>query len=580
LRTGVAESADEALDILVRGTQRGANAAEDLLDTYSEYSTQFRNMGLDGSASMGLIQQGLQGGARDADTVADAIKEFSIEAVAGADRVRGGFESLGLNADGLFAALGEGGDSATGALDSILDTLRDVEDPVERNAIAIELFGTKAEDLGDALYALDPSSAVEALGDVRGATDAAGDAMRDNAATRIETFKRALQQGIVKVLGNQVIPAIQGAVGFYREHATAIHVGAAVITAVLLPALIRMGVTSTVQGAKVVGAWIATQASAIAAGYTSAATAARVVAGWLLMGAQATAQGIRMAAAWLIAMGPIPLIIAAVVGLVALIIANWDTIRKWTAQAWDWVWNKIQWVAGKLVDIFLNFTLVGLIIKHWDTIRTKTKEIWNGLVGWVRGIPSRLVSLFLNWTLAGRIIQHWDDAVSGVRRKGGQMLDYVQGIPGDIVDYFSDLGGDMVDIGEDVVRGIWDGIRGMGSWLKNQITGWATDWIPGPISSVLGIGSPSKVMRDQVGRWIPAGIVAGIEAGAPAVDRTMRNLVSVPDRPQFATAASTGAGGTAAGGHMPAVQIEHWHAGSATADQTAAALAWRAKAGG
>lgn len=208
IRTGLAEDGTEALDILTRGVQTGGNAAEDLLDTFSEYSTQFRNMGLSGEQAMGLISQGLQGGARDADVVADTIKEFSIEAVAGGERVRGGFESLGLSADDMVDKFAAGGPEAAAALDTILDSLRGIDDEATRNAVAIELFGTKAEDMGDALYALDPSSAVDALGQVGGAASEMGDTLRDNAGVQLEQFKRRLTQGFVELLGGQVIPRL------------------------------------------------------------------------------------------------------------------------------------------------------------------------------------------------------------------------------------------------------------------------------------------------------------------------------------------------------------------------------------
>lgn len=47
------------------------------------------------------------------------------------------------------------------------------------------------------------------------------------------------------------------------------------------------------------------------------------------------------------------------------------------------------------------------------------------------------------------------------------------------------------------------------------------------IRKALGIKSPSRVMA-EIGRYIPQGLVQGIEAGQPAVDKTMRNLVSTP----------------------------------------------------
>ena len=40
----------------------------------------------------------------------------------------------------------------------------------------------------------------------------------------------------------------------------------------------------------------------------------------------------------------------------------------------------------------------------------------------------------------------------------------------------------------------------------------------------MGIGSPSKVFADQIGRWIPAGIAAGIEANSGVVTNALSDL--------------------------------------------------------
>jgi hypothetical protein len=70
IKTGLADNADEAFDILVAGYQNGADASQDLLDTFGEYSTHFRDLGLSGQEATGLLIQGLEGGAFNADKVA------------------------------------------------------------------------------------------------------------------------------------------------------------------------------------------------------------------------------------------------------------------------------------------------------------------------------------------------------------------------------------------------------------------------------------------------------------------------------------------------------------------------------
>ncbi|OAR21918.1 hypothetical protein A8W25_28145 [Streptomyces sp. ERV7] len=615
LKSGIAKSADEAMDVLVKGSQNGTNAAEDLLDTFSEYPTQFRDLGLDAQTAMGLMQQGLQGGARDADTVADALKEFAIRSKDMSKTSVEAFKSIGLNGDKMAAIFTKGGPNASKALGDVLQRIKAIKDPAERNATAVALFGTKAEDLQQALFKLDPKTAVQALGNVKGATDKAGDAMRDNAATKIEQFKRGLETKVVNFIGGKAIPVIESlakwvdegglgkafraSVGFIREHSTELKVAAVVIGAVLLPSLVVLGVQAVTTAGLVVWGWITQSAAGavaavrfvatnalivggwLAQGVAAGATAVRVVAAWVLMGVQSLIQAGRMAAAWVIAMGPVGWVIAAIVGLVALVVANWDTVKQWTVSAWGFVWDTIKGIGQFLLDFFLNWTIVGNVIKHWDDIKAGTVRIWNGTVDWIKALPGRIVSFFLNWTLPGLFIKHWQSIKDGTIRKAGELLSWLVNFPGTILGYFGDFGSLLYDKGGDLVRGLWNGVKALGSWLKSKLMSFAKNMIPGPIAKALGIHSPSRVMRDQIGRHIPTGIIEGIKSGAGAVDRTMQNLVTVP-APRFSVGGipptNTAYGSASWGG--PAVHIEHWYGGDQSPEQNASALAWHAKARG
>ncbi|MFE4057398.1 phage tail tape measure protein [Streptomyces sp. NPDC059096] len=614
LKTGVASSADEAMDVLVKGTQRGVNSAEDLLDTFTEYPTQFRDLGLDAQTAMGLMQQGLQGGARDADTVADALKEFAIRSKDMSAGSVEAFKDIGLNADVMAKTFTKGGPEASKALGDVLKRVKAIEDPAKRNATAVALFGTKAEDLQGALFSLDPSTAVKALGDVKGATDKAGNAMRNNAATKFEMFKRGAMQTLVGVLGDYVVPALMTgydyavkfgkgvatAAGFVSDHSIAFSIAAGLITAFLLPTLVALAAQAWTTTTAVVTGWAAQGAAGagavaafltanaamlagwIAQGAGAVAAAARVVGAWVLMGTQSMIHAARMAAAWVISMGPVGLIIAAVVALVALVVANWDTIVSATKTAWEWVWNKIKSVGHFLIDLFMNFTLVGIIIKHWDSIKSGTIRVWNSITDWVRGLPQKLVGFFLNWTLPGLIVKHWQSIKDGSVRKATELVNWVRGLPGRIAAGIGSLGNLLYDKGTDVVRGLWNGIKSMGSWLKSTLISWAKELIPGPIAKALGINSPSRVMAKRVGRWIPAGVVAGIRSGQGALDRVMSTLVTPPAVPAMA-----GAGGGMYGAPLaaspsgPTVHVEHWHAAeNGSPDDNARALDWLAKARG
>ncbi|MFE9232057.1 phage tail tape measure protein [Cellulosimicrobium funkei] len=193
LKTGLVKSADEAFDLLATGAREGVNAQEDLLDTFTEYPSLFQRLGLSGAEALGLINQGLGAGARNSDLAADALKEFQIRATDGSKASAEGFKILGLNAADMTAQIAQGGESARNGLDTVLDKLREIEDPVARNAAAVALFGTQAEDLGEALFAMDLSSAVDQLNGVTGSAQRMFDTLANNDATKIEEAQRNIE---------------------------------------------------------------------------------------------------------------------------------------------------------------------------------------------------------------------------------------------------------------------------------------------------------------------------------------------------------------------------------------------------
>ena len=203
MKTGLAPDAETALDIITAVFQKGVDKSGDFLDTLNEYGTQFRKFGLDGQTATGLLTQGLAAGARDADLVADSIKEFSIRAIDGSKTTVDGFTSIGLSAQDMSAKIAAGGPAAASALDETLDRLRAIQDPAERSRVAVELFGTQAEDLGDALFALDPSSAVQALGDFAGAADGVNQTLGETASQKIEAVKPDSQGMVMDIVGVQ-----------------------------------------------------------------------------------------------------------------------------------------------------------------------------------------------------------------------------------------------------------------------------------------------------------------------------------------------------------------------------------------
>jgi phage-related protein len=104
-------------------------------------------------------------------------------------------------------------------------------------------------------------------------------------------------------------------------------------------------------------------------------------------------------------------------------------------------------------------------------------------------------------------------------------IEFITSLPGRILDALGDFGSLLIQKGRDLISGLWAGIQGMGGWLWSQITGFIDRFLTGPIKAALGIHSPSTVMRDEVGKQIPAGIEEGVRAGLPGLAGLIGGIV-------------------------------------------------------
>jgi len=193
LSNGLAPNAQAAYDLIAAGARNGMNRNEDLLDTLTEYPSLFKRLGLSGDEALGLVNQGMKAGARNSDLAADALKEFQIRATDASEQSAAGFKALGFDAEAMTAKIAAGGAGAREGLGEVLTALREMEPGVERNNAAIALFGTQAEDLGEALFAMDLTTAVNQLDGVTGSAQRMFDTLAGNDASKIDQAQRNIE---------------------------------------------------------------------------------------------------------------------------------------------------------------------------------------------------------------------------------------------------------------------------------------------------------------------------------------------------------------------------------------------------
>lgn len=193
--------AETAYNLIAQGAQRGANQNGDLLDVLSEYAPKYAEMGLSAEDMMTTLVSGAENGVFQIDKVGDAVKEFSIRAIDGSDTTKEAFEELGLKASYVSAEISEGGPQARAAFLQVVQALQKVEDPLKRNQLAVSLFGTQFEDLGEG--ALPILASIAEGGDLSAdALEQINEVKYNDAASALEGVKRKIQSEFLPLANN------------------------------------------------------------------------------------------------------------------------------------------------------------------------------------------------------------------------------------------------------------------------------------------------------------------------------------------------------------------------------------------
>lgn len=99
----------------------------------------------------------------------------------------------------------------------------------------------------------------------------------------------------------------------------------------------------------------------------------------------------------------------------------------------------------------------------------------------------------------------------------------------EIVDGFGAKAEEFKSIGTNIVKGLWEGIKAMGGWLKEKIFGWLDDLI-GDVKENEEIHSPSRkwarVLGKPMGQGVGVGAVEGLEEAERLIQGEMDNMTA------------------------------------------------------
>lgn len=182
----------------------------------------------------------------------------------------------------------------------------------------------------------------------------------------------------------------------------------------------------------------------------------------------------------------------------------------------------IGYITGLLTNIkdnilaFLNWISPSLaqgISNALSTIQSWGANIKNYITnlisGIITGVTSFLSKLQTGFTSAFASVQAWVSTIVG----------NIQGFVSNCISVLANLPSTVVSIGENLVKGLWNGISDKVDWVCEKIKGMGKQ-IEKAIKKVFGIASPSKVFA-EIGDYLAQGLGVGFEDGMQDVNADM-----------------------------------------------------------
>ena len=264
------------------------------------------------------------------------------------------------------------------------------------------------------------------------------------------------------------------------------------------------------------------------------------------------------------------------------------TIIQWGINVKDWVTTELPKIIQSVVDWFAQLPgriwtwLVGVVnnIIAWGqnmytTITTAATNAVNSVINWFSQLPGRIWTWLVNtvnnviqwgqnlystmttaatnainsvtsWfqQLPGKI---WTWLVNTVTKVGQWAIDLknkgveaAQSLVNAVIDGVSSLPGKMKEVGVNIVNGVWSGICSAKDKFVSDVKSFFSGIVDG-VKDALDINSPSRVMKKEVGRWIPPGVGEGIEEEMPELyDQTDEEMAKLAEHMQAAVDVETG----------------------------------------
>lgn len=202
------------------------------------------------------------------------------------------------------------------------------------------------------------------------------------------------------------------------------------------------------------------------------------------------------------------------------------SVVKWGVD----MWNKAGETGEKFIESITTwFQQLPTKIKTWfdntvqkasewlSSMKTKAVETGtqfiNSIVGWFQQLPTKIKTWFDKTML--RVENFKTDMINKAKETGREFGKWLENT-------LKELPNKMKEIGKNIVQGVWRGITNAKDWFMGNVKSFFGGIVDGA-KAALGIHSPSREMRDEVGKWIPAGVEVGIKREMPKLNETVQD---------------------------------------------------------
>lgn len=194
------------------------------------------------------------------------------------------------------------------------------------------------------------------------------------------------------------------------------------------------------------------------------------------------------------------------------------------------LWSLVTSIFNNAVSLVTSIDWLGLGMKVIRFIANGVQALFTAIPSLLGQIANMAVSAVtsIDWLGLGTKVITF--IVNGVKALINALPDALKSIAKNAFNAVKNI--DWLGLGKAIINGIVNGIKAVGDKIKDTLTGLAKGALD-KAKSLLGINSPSRVFRDEVGKMIGLGMIEGINATVPAVAKAMDELIAIPEKIGF-----------------------------------------------